>query len=144
MRVGLLGVCAIACSKPAPARPAPPPEITSLEVIVLDDYKTRESCDGIPAHRLEISLDGKPASTVSVPCTTEMRAPPMQHKATAFPVAPGKHVIVVRDADSGTEGKLELEFPVIDANDDLATKLPVWANEEGLELQGIRADLLML
>jgi hypothetical protein len=141
-----LVVCVIACTQPAPiARPAPAeqPESTPLEVIVLDAYQTRESCDGIAPRRFEITLDGKPAASVSVPCTTEMRAPPKQHKATPFSVPPGKHAIVVREVASGAEGKVELEFPVID-QDMLATKLPVWASEDELEIQGLRTDLMML
>jgi hypothetical protein len=144
MRMLLLAAIA-SCTKPTAVAPAHPgPEVTPLEVIVLDDYKTREHCDGIPARTLEISLDGRVVAAVAIPCSTVMRAPPQQFKARVFPVAPGKHAIVVREAATGSEAKLELEFPVIDEHDQLATKLPVWANDDELELQGLRAALIML
>jgi len=127
--------------------------VTPLEVIVFDDYPTKESCPGVAPHRIEVSLDGRAMTTVEVPCSTTVRVPPSQFKAASFEVGPGKHVVRVRELASGIAGELELELPVIDppfgeADDDahrvLATKLPVWANDEELDIQGLRAVVIVM
>src|SRR2546423_2417718 len=64
---------------------------TPLAVIVIDDYKTVASYDGVAPHRLAIALDGKPAGTIEVACSTVVHAPPRQLAAPRIEVGPGKH-----------------------------------------------------
>jgi hypothetical protein len=158
---GVLLVIAACAPAALPARvPAPKPSrptlaswrtlVTPLQVIVIDDYRTRTSCDGVAPRSIDVIVDGRPAGTIAIPCSTQVRAPPPQHSAPVFQVPPGKHVIQLRERATGLATEAELEFPLIeppfgDAEDDtvhvLATKLPVWANEDELEIQGLRASM---
>jgi hypothetical protein len=153
----LVGLAIVAsCAKPA--APEPPAGqrtvwksvVTPLEVIVLDDYRTRESCDGVAPRQLEVALDDKPIVTIAVPCSIAVHSPPLQLAAPAFQVGPGTHVIRVRERASGREAEAVVEFPRFEPpfgelDDDvervLATKLPVWANEDELEIQGLRTQM---
>jgi hypothetical protein len=126
---------------------------TPLDVIVIDDYKTAASCDGVAPHRLAVSLDGKPLATIDIACSTTVHAPPRQLAAPRVDVPPGKHHVDVRDLATGVTGAADLELPVIEppygaADDDiahvLATKLPIWANEDELDVQGLRASMQTL
>lgn len=157
MRLVVLAIVA-SCAKPAaPELPTDSQKrtvwksvVTPLEVIVLDDYRTRESCDGVAPRHLEVTLDDRPMATIDVPCSITVRSPPPQLAAPTFQVGPGTHVIHVRERASGLHAEAVVEFPrfeppfgEIDDEVDrtLATKLPVWANEDELEIQGLRAQM---
>src|SRR5436190_23945896 len=128
MRPVLFAAIAIACSPAAPPartspRPAPPMRptvenwrrlVTPLEVIVIDDYRTQTSCDVVAPRAIDVIVDGKPAGTVTIPCSTQVRVPPPQHATPAVPLPPGKHVIQLRERATGLETETELELPVIE------------------------------
>ncbi len=137
-------IAIVGCAKPAPPTHAElePPTITPLEVIVLADYATRETCADVAPRRLEVMLDGRVVGTIDIPCATTVQAPPPQFAAPVFEVPPGKHTIHVRELGTGIEADRELDFPTLDPL--LATKLLVWATEDELDIQGLRATMTVL
>jgi hypothetical protein len=147
VRLALVLVIGCAGSTPTPTkpaqRPAPGPVITPLEVVILDDYPTHASCDGVAAHRIEVTLDGRAMATVDLPCTTILRAPPASFHAPAFDVPPGTHVLHVRELGTGLAAERTIEFPVVEARV-VATTLPVWANDDELDIQALRAFLKLM
>jgi hypothetical protein len=67
-------------------------------------------------------------------------------------VPPGKHRVVAREPETDTVSDVTIRFPVFDpplgeAEDDqvreIATKMPVWANDHELEIHAPRATLGM-
>ena len=139
------------CTKPAaPVHPDTTRPVTPLEVIVLDDFPTEPTCEGVAPHLIEVLVDEVVAATVTLACTTEVHVPPSLVHAVPFDVKPGKHVFRVRETARHLDSTLELELPVFDpplggpVNDvrhALATKLPVWANASELEIESLRVRM---
>jgi hypothetical protein len=112
---------------------------TPLQIVVLDDYSSKESCEGVAPRKVEITIDGKPAGVVEVPCRTKTAMPPPQVSGPTITLAAGKHTIVAREIGLGNSVEQELELPVIansadDGTDELATKLPVWVSDDEIQI----------
>lgn len=134
------------CAKPAATTTIRTDAPTPLGVVVLDDYSTKDTCDGVAAHRIEIAIDGRPVGVIEVPCRTKVVIPPPQFTAPEIVLAPGVHRFAARDLDRGATIEKEIELPVIessieDGRDELGTRLPLWANDEELEFHGPKARI---
>lgn len=130
-RVLVLGVAA--CSRPT--APAAPTEgaVTPLEVVVLDDYGTREACDGVAPRQLAIAIDGRAIGTVTVPCRTAVAMPPPQVEGPRVTLPAGTHVVRVHELGGTAAVEKTITLPVI-IDDELATRLPVWASDDELDV----------
>lgn len=112
---------------------------TPLQVIVLDDYSSKETCDGVAPRKVEVLFDGASAGVVDVPCRTKTVMPPPQIAGPTVTLQAGKHSVVVREVGVGNSVEKELELPVIlnsfeDGRDELATKLPVWVSDDHVDV----------
>ncbi|MDQ3340362.1 MAG: hypothetical protein M4D80_34830 [Myxococcota bacterium] len=119
---------------------------TPLQIVVLDDYSSRETCDGVAPRKVEISVDGKPAGVIEVPCRTKTVMPPPQVPGPTITLAAGTHTFVAREVGLGNSVEQELEFPVIvnsadDGTDELATKLPVWVTDDEIQITAPKAKI---
>jgi hypothetical protein len=143
-RFALLVLCA--CPKqsgPTTIRADAP---TPLQIVVLDDYSSRESCDGVAPRKVEISVDGKPAGVIEIPCRTKTVMPPPQVPGPTLSLTAGTHTFVAREVGLGNSVEQELEFPVIvnsadDGTDELATKLPVWVSDDHIQITAPKAKI---
>ena len=112
---------------------------TPLQIVVLDDYSSRESCDGIVPRKVEVLFDGNSAGIVEVPCRTKTVMPPPQIPGPTITLAAGMHTVVAREIGVGNSVERQIELPVIlnsaeDGTDELATKLPVWVSDDEIEV----------
>ena len=119
---------------------------TPLQIVVLDDYSSRPSCDGIVPRKLEVIVDGRPAGVVEIPCRTTTAMPPLQIMCPTITVAAGSHTVVAREVGLGNSVEQQLELPVIvssaeDGTDELATKLPVWASDDALQVMQVAVKI---
>ena len=136
-RLALL--CLFSCTKqsaPTTIRANAP---TPLQVIILDDYASRETCDGVAPKKVEVLFDGKSAGVVEVACRTKTVMPPPQIVGPTVTLAAGKHTVVARESGLGNSVERELDLPVItnsaeDGTDELATKLAVWVGDDEVEV----------
>ena len=129
----------VACSKQAAPTTLPADAPTPLQIVVLDDYSSKESCDGVAPRKVEITIDGKPAGVIEVPCRTKTVMPPPQVTGPTITLPAGKHTIVAREVGLGNSVEQELDLPVIantadDGTDELATKLPVWVSDDEIQI----------
>jgi hypothetical protein len=136
-RLALL--CLFACNKQAAPRTVRSDVPTPLQIVILDDYSSRERCDGAAPKKVEVMFDDKSAAIVEVPCRTKTVMPPPQIVGPTVTLAAGKHTVVVREIGLGNSVERELELPVIsssadDGTDELATKLAVWVSDDGVEV----------
>lgn len=136
-RIALLLV--LGCSKQAAPTTIRSDAPTPLQIVVLDDYGSRESCDGVAPKKIEVLFDGKSAGIVEVPCRTKTVMPPPQIAGPTVTLAAGKHTVVARELGLGNSVERELELPVItssaeDGTDELATKLAVWLSDDAVEV----------
>ncbi len=112
---------------------------TPLQIVVLDDYGSRETCDGVPPKKVEVLFDGTSAGVVEVPCRTKTAMPPPQFPGATVTLAAGKHAVVAREIGVGNSVEREIELPVIlnsfdDGTDQLATKLPVLVSDDAIDV----------
>jgi hypothetical protein len=121
-------------------------------VVVLDDFTMENTCDGVAPRRFHVALDGVVRGIAVVPCRTVPVSPPKQFPVPVFAVPPGMHTLTVREPETETTAELRIRFPVFDpplgeADDDaqreLATKLPVWANEHELQIHAPLTQLAL-
>ena len=132
-------VFAFACTKPAAPTTIRQDAPTPLQVIVLDDYSSKPSCDGIAPRKVEVIADGRSAGIVEVPCRTKTVMPPPQIAGPTVTLAAGKHTIAAREIGLGNSTEREVELPLIfnsaeDGTDELATKLAVWVGDDQVEI----------
>jgi hypothetical protein len=128
-----------ACTKTTPATTIRTDAPTPLQIVLLDDYSAKESCDGVTPRKVEVFLDGASVATVDVPCRTKTAMPPPQVPGPTVTVPAGKHTFAAREIGLGNSVEQEIEFPVIvnsadDGTDELATKLPVWISDDHIEI----------
>jgi hypothetical protein len=136
-RIGLLLV--FACSKQSAPTTIRTDAPTPMQIVVLDDYSSRETCEGVVPKKVEVIFDGTSAGIVEVPCRTKTVMPPPQIAGPTVTLPAGKHVIVAREIGVGNSVERELELPVItnsadDGTDELATKLPVWVSDDTIDV----------
>jgi hypothetical protein len=129
----------VACAKQQPSTTIKADAPTPMQIVVLDDYSSRETCEGIVAKKVEVLFDGTSAGVVEVPCRTKTVMPPPQIAGPTVTLAAGKHLVVARELGVGNSVESELELPVIfnsveDGTDELATKLPVWVSDDQIEI----------
>jgi hypothetical protein len=137
-RIALLAL--IGCNKQAAAPTTIRTDVqTPLQIIVLDDYASKETCDGVIAKKVEVIFDGKSAGVVEVPCRTKTVMPPPQIAGPTVTLEAGKHTVVAREIGLGNSVEREIELPVIsssaeDGTDELATKLAIWVSDDEVEV----------
>ena len=131
----------VACTKSSPSTtPSISTESpTPLQIVVLDDYSSKESCEGVAPRKVEVLFDGTSAGVVEVPCRTKTVMPPPQIVGPTVTLAAGKHAVVARELGVGNSVEKELDLPVIlssfeDGTDQLATKLPVWVSDDHIDV----------
>ncbi len=134
-----------ACTKTPSTTTVRTDAATPLHVVMLDDYSSRETCDGI-VRKIELLLDGKSAGIVEVPCRTKTVMPPPQVAGPTITVPAGKHTLAVREIGLGNSVEQELELPVIvssadDGTDQLATVLPVWLGDDQLQIMQVSTKI---
>lgn len=137
----------VACTKTS----APPTTVsddapTPLQIVVLDDYGARETCEGIAPRKVEVLFDGKSAGVVEVPCRTQTVMPPPQIAGPTVTLAAGTYAVVAREVGVGNSVEKQLELPVItssfeDGTDQLATKLPVWVSDDHIDVAAPRVTI---
>ena len=137
----------VACTKTS----TPPTTIsedapTPLQIVVLDDYSARATCEGIAPRKVEVLFDGKSAGIVEVPCRTQTVMPPPQIAGPTVTIAAGEHTVVAREVGVGNSVEKQLELPVImnsfeDGTDQLATKLPVWVSDDHIDVAAPRVTI---
>lgn len=135
-----------ACTKSAPSTTIHTDAATPLQVVVLDDYSSRETCEGVAPRTIEVLVDGASAGVVEVPCRTKTVMPPPQVVGPTVTVPAGTHVIVAREHGVGNSVEQTLELPVIlssaeDGTDELATKLPVWVSDDQIQITAPRVRI---
>lgn len=128
-----------ACTKSAPSTTIRADAPTPLQIVVLDDYSSRETCDGVVPRKVEVLVDGTSAGIVEIACRTKTVMPPPQVPGPTITLGAGKHVVVAREIGVGNSVEQEIELPVItssaeDGTDELATKLPVWVSDDQIEI----------
>ena len=143
-RIALLVV--FACTKQTSTTTIRADAATPLQIIVLDDYSSKETCDGVAPRKVEVTVDGKPAALIEVPCRTKTVMPPPQVAGPTITLAAGSHTFVAREIGLGNSVEQELEFPVIvnsadDGTDELATKLPVWVSDDEIQITAPKAKI---
>lgn len=143
-RIALLFV--VACTKPAPRTTIRTDAPTPLQIVLLDDYGTKESCEGIAPKQVEVFADGKSLAVIEVPCRTKTVMPPPQVPGPTVTLGPGTHVFVAREVGVGNSVEQEIELPVIvnsadDGTDELATKLPIWLSDDQIEITAPKAKI---
>ena len=136
----------VACTKQSTPATLPADAPTPLQIVVLDDYSSKESCDGVVPRKVEITIDGKPAGVVEIPCRTKTVMPPPQVPGPTITLPAGKHTVVAREIGLGNSVEQELELPVIvssadDGTDELATKLPVWVSDDEIQITAPKARI---
>ena len=136
----------VACSKQSAPSTLPADAPTPLQIVVLDDYSSKESCDGVVPRKVEITVDGKPAGVIEIPCRTKTVMPPPQVTGPTITLPAGKHTIVAREVGLGNSVEQELDLPVIlnsadDGTDELATKLPVWVSDDEIQITAPKAKI---
>ena len=131
----------VACksSSPATSTTISTDAPTPLQIIVLDDYSSKETCEGVAPRKVEVLFDGASAGVVEVPCRTKTVMPPPQIVGPTVTLQAGKHAVVAREVGVGNSVEKELELPVIlnsfeDGSDQLATKLPVWVSDDHIDV----------
>ena len=130
----------VACgAKSKPASTIAPDAPTPMQIVVLDDYDSKETCDGVAPRKVEVMFDGQSAGIVEVPCRTKTVMPPPQIVGPTITLAAGKHAVVAREIGVGNSTEVEIELPVIlnsfeDGTDQLATKLPVWVSSDEIQV----------
>lgn len=112
---------------------------TPLQIIVLDDYSAKETCEGVAPRKVEVLFDGTSAGIVEVPCRTKTVMPPPQIVGPTVTLKAGVHAVVAREIGVGNSVEKELDLPVIlssfeDGTDQLATKLPVWVSDDHVDV----------
>ena len=136
----------VACTKTTPSTTIRADAPTPLQLVVLDDYSSRETCDGVAPRKVEVMIDGKSAAVIDVPCRTKTVMPPPQVLGPTITLAAGKHTFVAREIGLGNSVEQELELPMIvnsadDGTDELATKLPVWVSDDQIEITAPKARI---
>lgn len=134
-----LVVLLAACTKSTPATTIRTDAPTPLQIIVLDDYSSKESCEGVRPRKLEVIVDGKSAGVIDIACRTKTAMPPPQVPGPTLTLAAGTHTFVARELGVGNSVEQQIELPVIinsadDGTDELATKLPVWVSDDHIEI----------
>ena len=129
----------VACTKTSPSSTIPADVQTPLQIVVLDDYSSKESCEGVAPRKVEVLVDGASAATIDVPCRTKTVMPPPQVPGPTVTLAAGTHSFVAREIGLGNSVEQAIELPVIqssaeDGTDELATKLPVWVSDDQIEI----------
>lgn len=129
----------VACTKQTPSTSIRSDAPTPLQIVVLDDYSSRESCEGIVPRKVEVIFDGRSAGIVEVPCRTKTVMPPPQIVGPTITLAAGTHTVVARELGVGNSVERLVELPIItssaeDGTDELATKLPVWVSDDEIEV----------
>lgn len=128
-----------ACTKTTPSTTIRADAPTPLQIVLLDDYSSKETCEGVAPRKVEVFLDGASVATIEVPCRTKTVMPPPQVPGPTINVPAGKHTFVAREIGLGNSVEQEIEFPVIassaeDGTDELATKLPVWISDDQIQI----------
>lgn len=129
----------VACTKSTPSTTIRTDAPTPLQIVVLDDYSSKESCDGVAPRKVEVIVDGKSAGMIDIACRTKTAMPPPQVAGPTITLPAGKHTFVARELGVGNSVEQEIELPVIvnsadDGTDELATKLPVWVSDDQIEI----------
>ena len=123
--IGALAACGHAAPVDPPANRATPPapDVTHLVVMVVPGY---DHCGVV--HHIDVTLDGTLATTLEVnePCppspqtinghtiyVTDSGA--TTFRAKPFDVAPGHHVFVAKDRETGRGDTFSNDFPAYDA-----------------------------
>lgn len=136
----------VACTKTPPSTTIRADAPTPLQLVVLDDYSSRETCEGVAPRKVEVMIDGKSAAVIDVACRTKTVMPPPQVPGPTITLAAGKHTFVAREIGLGNSVEQELELPVIvnsadDGTDELATKLPVWVSDDQIQITAPKAKI---
>ena len=141
-----LVVVLVACTKSTPATTIRADAPTPMQIVVLDDYSSKESCEGVAPRKVEVMIDGKSAGVIEIACRTKTMMPPPQVPGPSITLAAGKHTFVARELGVGNSVEQEIELPVIvnsadDGTDELATKLPVWVSDDHIEITAPKARI---
>ena len=137
----------LACTKSTPSTTTIRADApTPLQIIVLDDYSSKESCEGVAPRKVEIMIDGKSAAVIDVACRTKTVMPPPQVPGPTITLAAGTHVFAAREIGLGNSVEQEIDLPVIansadDGTDELATKLPVWVSDDQIQITAPKAKI---
>jgi hypothetical protein len=140
----LLAACTKSATTPATTISEDAP--TPLQIVVLDDYSSRDTCDGVAPRKVEVLFDGKSAGVVEVPCRTKTVMPPPQIAGPTITLAAGTYTVVARELGVGNSVEKQLELPVItssfeDGTDQLGTKLPVWVSDDHIDVAAPRPTI---
>lgn len=146
MKHALLCWLLLACSKNTPSTTIRTDAPTPLQIVLLDDYGTKETCEAIAPRKVEVFVDGKSVAIIDVPCRTKTVMPPPQVPGPTVTLAAGSHVFGAREVGLGNSVEQEIELPVIvntaaDGTDELATKLPVWVTDDGIQITAPKARI---
>ena len=146
MKHAVATILMFACTKSHPATTISENAATPLQIVVLDDYGSREVCDSAQPRKIEIAFDNKVAGVVVVGCRTKTVMPPPQVVGPTVTLPAGKHTVVARELGVGNSVSQQIELPVIssspeDGTDVLATKLPIWASDDELQVMEPRVDV---
>ena len=128
-----------ACTKSTPSTTIHADAPTPLQIVVLDDYSSRETCDGVAPRKVEVLVDGRSAAVIEVACRTKTVMPPPQVFGPTITLGAGTHTFVARELGLGNSVMQDIELPVIvnsadDGTDELATKLPVWVSDDQIQI----------
>ena len=113
---------------------------------MLDDYSSKESCEGVAPRKVEVLVDGASAATIDVPCRTKTVMPPPQVPGPTVTLKAGTHTFVAREIGLGNSVEQSIDLPVIvnsaeDGTDELATKLPVWVSDDEIQITAPKARI---
>ena len=139
-------VLLLACTKTTPSTTIRTDAPTPLQIVVLDDYSSKETCEGVAPKKVEVLIDGTSAGIIEIGCRTKTVMPPPQIPGPTVTLPAGKHAIVAREIGVGNSVEQELELPVIvssadDGTDELATKLPVWVSDDQIQITAPKARI---
>jgi hypothetical protein len=129
----------VACTKTSPSTTIRADAPTPLQIVVLDDYSSRETCEGVVPRKVEVLIDGASAATIEIPCRTKTVMPPPRVPGPTVTLKAGTHTFVARELGLGNSVEQAIDLPVIlnsaeDGTDELATKLPVWVSDDQIEI----------
>jgi len=129
----------VACTKTSPSSTIRADAQTPLQIVVLDDYSSKESCEGVAPRKVEVMIDGASAATIEIACRTKTVMPPPQVPGPTVTLKAGTHTFVAREIGLGNSVEQAIDLPVIlnsadDGTDELATKLPVWVSDDQIEI----------
>jgi hypothetical protein len=110
--------CSHVAAPPIANVSADAPEGPHFAPLVVDDFA------GCTPHRVIVSLDARPTSSVTITCPPPLPPPlpgqrvvvvtdsmPRTFDGAAFAIAPGRHTIAVRDELTGRSAELVAWFP---------------------------------